>query len=901
MLNRSLCKIFFIGMALCCSGPNTFALPESRVYTNRTETPVKNQTGVTAISHIARLSNDRALYQLTHSAHTSQATQFSADKQVDSIRRPYQPYRPAPTTAEVGFTSLGLGSGSWDDLGFFNFYINDVGFNYNAPEMSTQQDATQSLARFVWKNSQATLTQTFVLRLRDDKLLMQLAVEPHAGITIERMVLQLRNDWTRANNAYGNPSILQGAVTTMRGETIPPTRLDLKAGEENWLTYHNKGFDSGPAGLMFVPSEVQKGHVLLDAQKSVTTLFLEPGQRNFHFALWDIPKQRNDAFIAYLKTAHTYLGKELSRLAKANWATPLPQVSDDAPLHLTSSIYTAGGQENSTGFVVYSSHPMQYVNANTLPDGTLPRLELQATPGQDEQGAFALYALRDLGRVTVEPGALTNADGKTIAAQNVDVRVVKVWPQQTSVWGGSNGEFLLTPELLVRNDTLSLANAWTGPGTFQPEAKGQTGYITGPAITDIPRDTSRQFWLLVRVPSDATAGTYRGQLTIKAEKGGTEILPYSIEVLPIRLVSPDNRYVLSIFYRGRPPADSHAALQPGGDTISAVQFRQELRDIRDHGFNAPLLMSPSVEQFKTAMLPVYEEIGFTGPVPISNWGYAYNGKFDDKTNEAHKARILEYLELFNGKPAPMFYGIDEPQGERVTLNTQRAAITRSVEKNGLRGKYTSAGDGNAMAKQVGHLDYPVISSYFTNRKMMQELNDKYRAAGARPLYYWQIWGEYPQGSRLNTGYFLYASGYEGVMPYAYRHFRSDPYREDQVRIDSKESSLKNMMASYPSNEGPITTLQWEAARAGIWDLRYLLTLEEAIKQAKVSRPQAQIDAAQATLTQLLEKYGYTGSQHWGRMIYGALNWPGHQNTVAPSQFDQDRRTVADLILKLQTQ
>lgn len=892
-------KILFACGASLYLTATTVTAQETRVYQRKSETPVKGRDGVTTISHVARLSNDRVLYQLTQSANTGQSVSFLPDKQIESTRRPYQPYHPAPTTAEVGFTSLGLNSGSWNNLGFFNLYINDIGFNYSAPEMTAEQSASQSLARFVWKNSQATLIQTFVLRSHDDKLLMQLAIEPNPGVTVERLALQLRNDWSRANSAYGNPSVLNGAVTTTQGESVPSHRLDLKIGDGNWLVYHNKGLGIGPSALMFVPNEIQRGHVLLDEKKSITTLFLHPRQRTFHFALWDISKQRDDAFIAYLKTAAPHLNQALARLSTADWKTPLPPVEADAPLHLADAVYPTRADEKSDGFITYASHPLRYVDANTLPNGTPPQLDLQAAPGQDEQAAFTLYALRDLGRVTIEPGALTGANGTTIPIQNVDVRVVKVWPQQTSVWGGSAGEFQMTPELLVRNDTLSLERAWAGPGTFHPDATGQTGFITGPTITKIPRDTSKQFWLMVRVPLNIAPGTYRGQITIKAEKGGTRTLPYTVEVLPLSLASPDNRYVLSIFYRGKPAADSTAPLVAGADTINAKQFRAELQDIRDHGFNAPLLMSPSFEQFKTAMLPVYNEIGFTGPVPISNWGFAYSGKFDDQTIKAHKARIGEYLSLFTGKTAPMFYGIDEPQGDRITLNTKRADITRGVEIGGLRGKYTSAGDGNAMAAQVGHLDYPVISSYFTNRKSMQELKDKYRAAGAHPLYYWQIWGEYPQGSRLNAGYFLYASGYDGVMPYAYRHFRSDPYKEDQERIATKESSIKNMMASYPCNEGPISTLQWEAARAGIWDLRYLITLDETIKQAAGRAPQAQLDAARTTQLELLEKYGYTGSQHWGKMIYGALNWPDHQNTVDAEQFDRDRRTVAEWILKLQ--
>ena len=62
------------------------------------------------------------------------------------------------------------------------------------------------------------------------------------------------------------------------------------------------------------------------------------------------------------------------------------------------------------------------------------------------------------------------------------------------------------------------------------------------------------------------------------------------------------------------------------------------------------------------------------------------------------------------------------------------------------------------------------------------------------------------------------------------------------------------------------------------------------------------DAAKATemrgaLKALLEKYGYEQSQYWGRMIYGAINWPDHQKTVPNSQFDQDRKEIISMIMK----
>jgi hypothetical protein len=883
-----------------CLTSFTVAWPQTRVYQSTTTSAVKGREGISAVSRLARLSNDRALYSLSQSANEGAALRFSQDKQNEANRRPYRPYRPAPTTADEGFAPLGLnGGGGWDTLGFFNLTINDIGFNYISPEMTTHQDAAQSSARFVWKNSQATLTQTFVLRARDDKLLMRLEIEPQPGVAVERLALQLCNDWNRANSAYNNPSTLEGAVTTARGESVPPRRLDLSAADANWIVYHNKALGIGPSALLFAPAEVVRGQVLMGAEKSTTTLFLDPQKRAFHFMLWETPKQRADALIHYLQSAAPSLGGVLARLAVADWDKALPSVAADAPLHLTDALYAPRAEEQARGFIAYDSHPLRYVDANTLPDGSAPQLVLQAARGQDEQAAFALYALRDLGRVTVESSTLVGANGAALPASNVDMRVVKVWPQQTSIWGGSNGEFQMTPELLVRNDTLSLEDAWTGVGTFHPDAKGEKGFNSGPTLTAVPRDTSRQFWIKVHVPSNTAPGTYRGTLTVKAEHGGSLQLPLSITVLPFALDTLDKRYLLSIYYRGKPVTEGAAApSRVSSDNVSPARFRAQLQDIKEHGFNAAWLMSPSLETFKTAMLPVYNELGFSGAVGISGWGYAYSNKFDEKTDALSKARVADYLALFKDRKAPLFYGIDEPQGAQVQTNIKRADQVRSVEVDGLRGQYSSAGDGNAMAEQVGHLDYPIISSYFSSRKLMAELRDKYQATGAHPLYYWQIWGEYPQGSRLNAGYFLYASGYEGVMPYAYQHFASDPYREDQERIALPESGIKNMMVSYPSNEGEIPTLQWEAARAGIWDLRYLVTLENAIKNAEGRVPPTQIVAAREALQTLLEKYGYQGSANWGRMIYGALNWPDHQTTVAPEQFDEDRRVIADWISKL---
>jgi len=190
------------------------------------------------------------------------------------------------------------------------------------------------------------------------------------------------------------------------------------------------------------------------------------------------------------------------------------------------------------------------------------------------------------------------------------------------------------------------------------------------------------------------------------------------------------------------------------------------------------------------------------------------------------------------------------------------------------------------------VDYPVVSSYFSTRQQMLHLRDAFRKAGATPLYYWQIWGEYPKGGRFNAGYFLYTSGFDGFFPYAYQDRMGRTFFDEVA--DSKSPAV-----ACPTADGLVSTLEWEAARAGITDLRYLLTLDEALAAAQARQGRAFTEPYRKELAALLEKYSPEASQNWGRVIYGALNWPEHQYSVPEAQFDEDRYRIATMIMELQ--
>lgn len=885
-MRRSIVKPFlaFVASVACA---NLLALESENVLVRDQSRPVKEREGVSVRNIIARLHNDRVMYLLSYEALTGTPLLAGPDRQTEGVRRLWSPVRPPPTIEMEGFAPLGLDPvGNWGDLGFFNLFVNDVGFEFAEPGPAQPIGLPGHVGcRLHWRNSQAELTQTFVLRQDDDKLLMRLEVKPLAGVKIETLVLRLKNVPRMANTAYGNPATRRNAAATARGEAAPPTAVELDPASQFWAASSNLDLGCGPSGLLFLPEEVERGRMLVGAEDIQTSLVLKTSKTAFHLALWECPKVPNDQFTGYLRRNAAALRSVLAALADKDWSRELPSVADvREPLHLSDDICKPGVADEETGFILGPLDTFEYADANTLPTALLEGISVQACPGQVEPASFLIHAMRRIEKATVTASGLESADGGVIPAGQCDVRIVKVWPQVTNSY---TDDTAMTPELLVRNGLMPLRGVWTDTGPGDP------GLISGPAVTSVPRDQSRQVFLTIRVPEDARPGTYRGTVSIDAS-GRVRTVPVVLDVLPFTLASPDDRYRLGIYYRGKPFPPLKAEDPVTAEYVDEGRFARDLAGLRDLGFNTLLVFQPPKippVEFIDKVFGTLHKAGFRSPVIVSGWGYAYAQKFDEQTNAKHRAAVELYLRHCRekGYPVPTFYGIDEPTAGRydgIKTTRGRAEITRQVEVDGWRGTYAVA--GNTLSEFYGLVDYPVISTYYTDRKNMKQQCERYLQDGAEPLYYWQIWGEYPKGTRLNAGYFLHASGYRGVLPYVYQHFQGNPYLETR--------GLKNMMLVYPSADGPVATLQSEATRAGFTDLRYLLTLDDLLEKL-AAKDAAKAAETRAALETLLEKYGYDNSRHWGRMHYGALNWPEHQQTVPNRQFDLDRKDIAAMILR----
>ena len=137
--------------------------------------------------------------------------------------------------------------------------------------------------------------------------------------------------------------------------------------------------------------------------------------------------------------------------------------------------------------------------------------------------------------------------------------------------------------------------------------------------------------------------------------------------------------------------------------------------------------------------------------------------------------------------------------------------------------------------------------------------------------YWQCIVENPLENRTRNGLWLWQQNLPGAWPYTYFDASNDPFDDWSGKLRGGYCTV------YPTADGIIPTIQWEAYREGIQDMRYLATLEAAVARA-AERP-AQTEAVTAA-RRLLED----------------------SRTRTPQQcveLDQWRGEVVEMLLRLQ--
>ena len=473
------------------------------------------------------------------------------------------------------------------------------------------------------------------------------------------------------------------------------------------------------------------------------------------------------------------------------------------------------------------------VDAFAIPRPPAKTLRCAGCRGEYESvsvGAFALENVKGL-RVTV--GDLKGPAG-TIPADAVDVHVVKSWYQAgKEIWDAKDDKNkMYVPELLLKDDRLVRVDRKAQQNYLRstaPDGTEQYLLCSGPTSdnlkdvrpidadsllpVDIVANSFKQFWLTVHIPEDAAAGSYEGTVSFTTESGSAA-MPLTVAVHPFDL--QPSRVIYSIYYRAMLSEDGEPTI--GSELKSERQYRVEMADFKAHGVLYPTNYQGWDEKLLPRVMEIRREVGMPGG-PFYNLGQNTGSTTDPAKLGALRADVKRWIEFCKpfGYDTVYFYGVDEATGDR--LKAQRASW-KAVQDAG--GKTFVACYEKTFETMGNLLDCAVLA-----RRPSPEEAEKWHGVRSQIFCYAypQVGNEEPETYRRNFGLVLWKAGYDGAMDYAYQH------GFNHVWNDFDYPTYRDHNFTYPTVNGIVGTIQWEGFREAVDDVRYVTTLEKAIRDA----------------------------------------------------------------------
>jgi hypothetical protein len=554
------------------------------------------------------------------------------------------------------------------------------------------------------------------------------------------------------------------------------------------------------------------------------------------------------------------------------------------PAPSASTAPTTAGQ--ARGYVRFVHSPDRNVEVNSVPlpaEVAATTIDLAAAPGQFEDGCFGVWPLADCGPLTAEIGDLLGPGGVKIPAANLSLQVSRYKALN------HDAVYTISPKYL---DKLP------------------------PAGIEIRKGITRSFWLMVRVPSEAAAGQYRGEIRLALPGGKSDSIAVRLTVWPIKLSEAE--IPIGMFMVG-PPA-LHLALDDGRELYWRA-WQEVLKDSREHGMTSidPLIRMPlvAVREGKAVVdfsdmdcfMELYKSAGFSKAI----CGYALQTGFHMRPD------ALDDVEGLGGAAR---FGL-KSYGEMVKLYFD--AVRRHARQRGWPEIYFGSDD-----------EYLIHPGKGPERLAEYHRILKQNAPGARflavdsifpdekpeliPLYEKMLpnidtWGaglHTPKMARLvkecGSRLWLYNTGMDRFTFGAYMFFCTKRYDVQgffqwvyngggtlgNYDLMSHRESFFGVV--YPSRRGLRTTITWERIRAGCDDFRYLQTAWELIAAAKVSGTRlAEAGMLEASIGQAFVRLTFGKTKG----VDATAGLGTADNPMTPVGMEAFRRTLGEGIVRLQ--
>lgn len=503
-----------------------------------------------------------------------------------------------------------------------------------------------------------------------------------------------------------------------------------------------------------------------------------------------------------------------------------PQPNDP---EITTNYYN--GNNNQTARIVILNNPFRddgilpYTKIETTAK-TPQLISIKSTASEYESASFVIQAGNlPLDTVKIIAGDLINEDNKhTITASNIDIRLVKTWFQSSVAMRRTNQDKPkhLVPELLLHDDEL-----------IKVDFDKQTNSIrTNPVIMDtdilqpfnIPANLNQQIWITILTPEEITPGNYTGQLTIEASRNSNETFKSSIDivltVLPFKL--DKSPLLMGQFYLARLVKPKYTYYNARGK--SERQMSEELLDMKRHGVNIVTLDhnyedKNRLEYSKSILskqIKLIKQANITdNPIVYIDWKV---GGQDNDSKYLQKLNTIKHV--FNSEGITDFWIYNKDEQNLASLNNTLHTFD-AAHKIGSKNIVAVTRPSIAMHLK-DYLDLALIQ-YRSSKSVITEL----KIAGVTPIAYGlpHAGEEKPATTRDTYGLSLVKKGFAGTLSYAYQ---AGACWDDWMQWN--KSNYRPNVLAYPTIDKPIPTLQWEAWREGVDDIKYLATYAKLINK-----------------------------------------------------------------------
>ena len=516
-----------------------------------------------------------------------------------------------------------------------------------------------------------------------------------------------------------------------------------------------------------------------------------------------------------------------------------------------------------------------------IPDDAAPcnAVSLRAALGEYEAATFMAYPYAS-GAFFAEPTDLEGPGGARLPASVVDVRTVKFWHSHESGWqsyfGGGKATPVLTGEILLHDDAMLKVDRekhrnyirlsyrdgerYADMSRYGPPDGMETFMIGAEPVHDAPsfvpmpfrQGDLSQIWITVHVPPDAKPGDYTGALSLSFDGKPAGALPVQLRVHPFKLPRATPRYNLDVplittwyHHIGLGTKLERGGHYGGGNSLSNACRRllAEYRNLAAHNFFNPFAPSyggtanEDLTDINTALMreagldtdPMLGDLGACDGEWCVGMGRRRSEYGGDISVEAHPKLFAKCMSAFSNQVAGAMqrmrahlgdvklycYGIDEAGPETVRREMPFFATLQHY-------------GGKAMISQAD-TEFGAFMADFGNVAAhigRTEAHHWHEAGSQCGTYAGPFSGpESPEIWRRSMGIRVYMANYDAVSNYAW-------YEAWNVWNNFVVASrYGNFCIVYPTADGVVDTVGWEALREGLDDMRYLTLLRRLAREA----------------------------------------------------------------------